>query len=160
MTGCERVLGTTVDPEGFPETPDERRFFAKVERRGDCWFWTGSRHPRGYGGFRLAGRTQRAHRVIFDWFYGPDIAVGLDIDHLCRNTSCVNPIHLEAVTHAENVRRGDVGKYPYGHRTHCDHGHEFTPENTRQRSDCNGRVCLTCAREADRRHKQSKKVSA
>lgn len=155
MTGCDRILPPAVDPDGFAETADEIRFFAKVQRVGECWNWTGSKHPRGYGHYRLKGRTLRAHRVMFEWFYGPEAAEGLDVDHLCRNTSCVNPVHLEAVTHAKNVKRGETGKYPYGHRTHCDKGHEFTPGNTRRRSDCNGRVCIECGRAAQERYKDS-----
>lgn len=65
-----------------------------------CWVWQGGRDVKGYG--KLEGR--RAHRVYYERYVGP-IPAGLQIDHLCRNTGCCNPNHLDAVTSAENVRR-------------------------------------------------------
>ncbi len=70
------------------------------EPNSGCWFWLGAL-SRGYGSLKNA----RAHRVAYEMTIGP-IPEGLVIDHLCRVTSCVNPDHLEAVTQAENVRRG------------------------------------------------------
>lgn len=63
------------------------------------------------------------HRFSYEHFVGP-LADGFEIDHLCRNRGCVNPAHLEAVTRLENCRRG-----AYAQKTHCKHGHEFTPDN-------------------------------
>lgn len=66
-----------------------------------CWEWQGPMHPKGYGTFA----HELAHRRSYEMFVG-DIPDGLHIDHLCRNKRCVNPAHLEPVTHAENNRRG------------------------------------------------------
>ncbi len=84
------------------------RFFAKVDKSGDCWFWTGSLSADGYGQFR-ADKVVLSH--IFSWrIKNGDVPKGKELDHLCRNRSCVNPDHLEPVTHAENVRRGMLGE--------------------------------------------------
>jgi hypothetical protein len=82
-----------------------QRFWQYVSRKGSCWIWTGHVDAHGYSRIVVAGKCMSAHRLIYGAKHGP-IAVGLVIDHLCRVTNCVNPDHLEAVSHSENVRRG------------------------------------------------------
>ena len=103
------------------------RFWDKVRVTDSCWEWTGAR-VAGYGEFWLDGRVQRAHRVAYEALVGP-IPDGLQIDHLCRVRSCVNPAHLEPVTLAENVRRGNGGLHNRV-KTHCPHGHAYDEMNT------------------------------
>lgn len=87
---------------------DEARFWSYVDKSGDCWEWTGGHHDHGYGAFYLNGHKINAHRAAYQFTVGP-IPDGLELDHLCVNPPCVNPDHLEPVTHAENLRRAREG---------------------------------------------------
>lgn len=133
------------------------RFWQKVDRSGDCWLWTAGRTPEGYGKFWLGGKTVLAHRVAYTLEHGP-IPDRLHLDHLCRVRHCVNPAHMEPVTHRENVLRGEGVAAKAARMTHCKHGHEFTPDNIRQST--NGvRRCKTCKREASRAERARKKAT-
>lgn len=87
--------------------PRNRDTYNVVERGhgSPCWEWTGVINHAGYGTLLVKGRRKQAHRYTYERLVGP-IPDGLVIDHLCRNTRCVNPEHLEPVPHPENVRRG------------------------------------------------------
>lgn len=74
----------------------------RTRRDGDCFTWTGHRDHQGYGKMHANGHGQLAHRVAYELANGP-IPAGLVIDHICHNTSCVNPDHLRAVTHKQNM---------------------------------------------------------
>lgn len=90
-------------------------FFERIEKRDDgCWEWVGHRDER-YGRFPYRGERW-AHRSSYVIHHGP-IPEGLEIDHLCRFTFCVNPAHLEAVTRSENVRRAAAARGPAAHGT-------------------------------------------
>lgn len=133
----------------------EERFMAKVEKTDTCWNWKAYVAPSGYGQF--AGGL--AHRYAYTQFVGP-IPTGLQIDHLCRVKTCVNPEHLEAVTQQENMRRGDGIDARNRAVTHCPLGHPYSGENTRISKSRNGlqRQCRACARIRDRRLRQAKKA--
>jgi hypothetical protein len=118
-----------------------KRFMAKVvlDENG-CLVWTAQKTPAGYGRFQARSKNWLAHRWIYEQLVGP-IPEGLTLDHLCRNRSCVNVEHLEAVTLRENCSRGEKAR-----RTHCPHGHEYTPANTiwNKRGDLRHRECRRC----------------
>lgn len=120
-------------------TTVERRFLAKVDRTGNggCWLFTGFVAPNGYG----QSQRKLAHRLSYELYVGP-IPEGTEIDHLCRVRHCVNPAHLEAVSHYENNRRGVGISANNIRKTHCVNGHEFTPENTRMYRGW--RTCRKC----------------
>lgn len=106
------------------------RFESKVspEPNSGCWLWTGALMPSGYAKFHHNRNFGLAHRWAYQHFVGP-IDDGLEIDHKCKVRCCVNPDHLEAVDHRENLRRA-FGFGSGQHKTHCVHGHEYTTANT------------------------------
>lgn len=95
--------------------PLDVRFWSKVDQLTSpegCWPWLGHRMPRGYGQVRVGTTHWLAHRVAYTLTFGP-IPKGMVLDHLCRNTWCVNPDHLEVVTQRENLRRSrEVNPHP------------------------------------------------
>lgn len=101
------------------------KFWGMVDKTDTCWLWTGMTTPTGYASFYAGihgGGKTYAHRFVYDLMVGriPD---GYDIDHLCRVRNCVNPDHLEAVTHRENMLRGDTVVARMAAKTHCAKGH-------------------------------------
>jgi hypothetical protein len=127
---------------------DAQRFWSKVNKTETCWLWTAGKNTDGYGVFHLSEpkRLVRAHRWAYIAILGP-IHNGLTLDHLCRVRHCVNPSHLEPVTDRENLLRGISPLVVNARRTHCIHGHEFTPENTSLTPD-GRRNCKACKRKA------------
>jgi len=83
----------------------EPRFwkFVNFDAPNGCWEWTGSL-AKGYGQFKIQNKSMKAHRISWLLLKGV-IPQGLSIDHLCKNTKCINPAHLQPVTNAENQRR-------------------------------------------------------
>lgn len=102
----------------------EERFFSKIEKTNSCWNWIGGLNTTGYGVFFNGKKIVKAHRFMYELVKG-DIQKGLQLDHLCRNTKCVNPQHLEAVTPQINVLRGIGIAAKEAQQTHCKHGHKF-----------------------------------
>lgn len=146
------------------------RFWRKVAdypSAGGCWLWTGSSSgAEGYGqyfvggkGSRNANRTQykRAHRVAYEALVGP-IPEGMQLDHLCRVPSCVNPAHLEPVTQQENIRRGrgpSVAGLRNAAKTHCSRGHAYEGNNLRIGKD-GARYCRVCKSIYEAKYKAKK----
>lgn len=140
------------------------RFDDRIVRTEAHWLWTGYvDHRDGYGRFKPshADTAMLAHRLAYVRWVGPISDETPVIDHVghpffLRN--CVRPDCLEAITHAENIRRGGSPAGKNARLTHCPRcGNEFNPENTVYRP--NGeRRCRICLREEKRRYKLRRKA--
>ena len=138
---------------------DKAAFERRLRKAPGCWRWIGVRGRLDYGEFFLAGEYYYAHRVSYSLAHG--VQEFGELDHLCRNSACVNPAHLEEVSHWENMRRGRAFEYDspkYLYRTTCVNGHPVSPENIRIRPGTIGirpgtigqRICRPCEKEAQR----------
>lgn len=143
------------------------RYLAKVDMSAgpdECWPWGAYINDAGYGQFWDGERLVRAHRYAYR--RANDREADGEVDHTCHNDSgcaggrtcphrrCCNPLHLEDVTHRENVRRGQAGLHRVPWKTHCNRNHEYTPEN--QYIDTKGhQACRKCAAMRQRLRRES-----
>jgi hypothetical protein len=123
-----------------------------------CWVTDYYRDRGGYVSLRHAGKMRKLHRLTYEAVVG-SIPEGRQLDHLCRVRECCNPAHLEPVTPRVNSLRGVGPTAENAFKTHCVNGHEFTPENTRIRTNGNRR-CVTCQRAARMAHYYRNRESA
>ncbi len=127
-----------------------------LEDRGHsspCWIWQGVTQSGGYGTAAHHGWRGMAHRLYYEAYKG-GIPDGMDIDHLCRERSCVNPDHLEPVTHLENCLRGDTSAGRVARTGQCKHGHDLTVDGAYIYRRNASRICRECNRLNMRRRKE------
>lgn len=127
---------------------DTIRFWSKVQKTDECWLWGGHICTQGYGQMNVRGRDVLAHRLSYQLLVG-EIPEGLELDHLCRIRTCVNPAHLEPVTHAENMKRM-LNSVTRPQQILCKQGHVLDGIRTRKTG---GRYCKTCNLESKRRQR-------
>lgn len=117
---------------------------------GKCWQWSGAKHKNGYGTFWDGESAVRPHRWFYKYLNG-NISDDLVIDHLCRNPSCVNPKHLEAVTQQQNVDRSPIHN---ANKLKCPSGHEYNIGHRIKYGKCK-----ICAAEAGAKYYRKRKAN-
>jgi hypothetical protein len=122
------------------------RFHSKIMMvtESGCWIWLGTISGKaGYGRFNWNGRESTAHTFAYEYYRGP-VPPGKELDHLCRVRSCANPHHLEAVTHRENILRGESPMACNAKKTQCPAGHPYDEANTYRKPGSGYRECRIC----------------
>jgi hypothetical protein len=127
------------------------RFWGYVRKTNTCWLWTAYLDDDGYGAYMIRQDGSqwrlRAHRIAYVLIRG-EIPDRMVLDHICRVKSCVNPDHLRVVDNRTNILAGIGATAINARKTHCNHGHEFTEENTYRTPACPGsRTCRECRRQ-------------
>jgi hypothetical protein len=110
------------------------------EPNSGCWLWLAC-DAQGYGRTFLDGRIYQAHRLVYETLVGT-IPAGLVTDHICRVRCCVNPAHIELVTHKVNILRGTGVSAINATKTLCPLGHPLSGSNLVIEKD--GRKCRVC----------------
>lgn len=137
MDIIDRIIGKVIE-HGQPLGP-----------RGKCWVWQGGKSNSGYGVMKLFGKMASPHRVAWEWMYAQPIPQSLDIDHLCRNRLCCNPLHLEPVTRSVNNTRGLIGgKKRVDDR--CSRGHLVKGQNAKKNG--NNILCRICQNVSNKKY--------
>jgi hypothetical protein len=143
-----------------PKPPIERLLARTVESEDGCWIVTRGLAPNGYAQLYLPLPVNHhviAHRYAYEYFI-VGIPDGLEIDHTCNRRACVNPWHMEPVTHAINIRRGSDRLWD--NRSVCARGHFIETTDVRTQIGTKPgyimRVCRKCAQQ----DKQKRKAAA
>lgn len=117
------------------------KLLPKIKKTSTCWIWTSHLTGSGYAQYSDKGKNRVVHKMVYEMLVGkvPD---GLELDHLCKVKKCVNPKHLEPVTHSENLIRSYKGR----ERTQCKRGHEYKQGSykIRMKNGRETRTCLAC----------------
>lgn len=145
---------------GGPSEPLQERLDHLVipEPNSGCHLFTGALSTAGYGQIGVNRRVLYAHRVAYELYVGP-IPDGMVIDHLCRVRCCVNPAHLEVVSHRENILRGNGYSARNARAAACPRGHPRTDDGMYVLRD-GTRRCRPCHQADSRARYAARKKAA
>lgn len=133
-------------------------FYRHVNVTPKCWGWQAAIGDDGYGVFYYRGKQYKAHRFSY-MISVADLTPGLEVDHLCKNTRCIRPDHLELVSPiVNNIFRSNSACALNARKTHCKHGHSLSGANlkTNQRR----RQCKRCDADRAAAYRQRRKAGA
>lgn len=138
-------LGRTLRFEDLPKNfagKYTEQFVSTKDVEGPCWVWTACVNSKGYGQVWNSKRkkVELSHRRAYETVVGA-IPEGYQVDHLCEVIACCNPLHLDAVTQAENNSRKPAVAGDF-----CRNGHPRTRENiaVTNRATDGTPLCTTC----------------
>lgn len=146
-----------------PRLPE--RFWSKCipEPNSGCWLWFTANKRYGYGVFHIRrdrkDTTIVAHRAAYEALVSA-VPPHLELDHLCRTECCVNPAHLEPVTHRVNTLRGETITGRSARQVTCKYGHTLVAETKQRKNGSQHRRCPTCHAERERRIRREAKEGA
>jgi protein-arginine kinase activator protein McsA len=136
--------------EGKKRTIDDLYLKIRVDPRRGCHLWTGQHNRGGYGVTRFNGEKWLVHKLIWEHFNGP-VPEGLQLDHLCRNTTCCNREHLRVTTPRENTLASDNICARNARRMNCPkcggQYSELVPGGRRYCKECMRKYTAAYARE-------------
>lgn len=105
-----------------------KRLLSSINKQNDCWLWQGQITRKGYGIIGYKNRKRRVHRISYVLIGKKSLTPGLELHHKCRNRNCINPDHLEELTHKEHACKDEFGKFN-AQKKICIRGHPFAGDN-------------------------------
>jgi hypothetical protein len=138
------------------ETLKARLLRQSIDSNG-CRVWLGGKGSTGYGYIKIDHSQRLVHRVAYEVYKGA-IPEGYQIDHLCKNTSCINPQHLEAVTQRENILRSNSFAAINSKKTECINGHSLIGDNVYIKPN-GARNCKECRKITRREYYKTKELN-